>query len=156
MEKCEEYGFATRVIHEGQGNNPHGALATPIFMTSTFCFEDVEDGMQKFAKEKPGFVYARSGNPTTAALEAKCAAMEGGEVAMATSSGMGAISSVILSLLKMGDHIISGDTSMVEAILKCIRSLLMVLRFLVSIPRILHALKRLFNKIRKCFTSKHR
>lgn len=110
MEKCEEYGFATRVIHEGQGSNPHGALATPIFMTSTFCFEDVEDGMQKFAKEKPGFVYARSGNPTTAALEAKCAAMEGGEVAMATSSGMGAISSVILSLLKMGDHIISGDT----------------------------------------------
>jgi methionine-gamma-lyase len=79
-------------------------------MTSTFCFESVEDGMKKFSKEKPGFVYARSGNPTTAALEAKCAAVEGGEAGMATSSGMGAISSVFLSLLKKGDHLIAGDT----------------------------------------------
>lgn len=110
MSSHEGQGFATRVIHEGQGNNPYGALATPIYMTSTFCFENVEDGMQKFAKEKPGFVYARSGNPTTAALEAKCAAIEGGEAAMATSSGMGAISSVLLSLMKTGDHVIAGDT----------------------------------------------
>lgn len=110
MEMQDKHGFATRVIHEGQGGNPHGALATPIFMTSTFCFENVEDGMMKFSKEKPGFVYARSGNPTTAALEAKCAAVEGGQAAMATSSGMGAISSVFLSLMKVKDHIIGGDT----------------------------------------------
>ncbi|MDR3230585.1 MAG: aminotransferase class I/II-fold pyridoxal phosphate-dependent enzyme, partial [Synergistaceae bacterium] len=110
MGNHEEHGFATRVIHEGQGNNPHGALSTPIYMTSTFCFEDIEDGMKKFSREKTGFVYARSGNPTTAALEAKCAALEGGEAAMATSSGMGAISSVFMSLLKAGDHIIAGDT----------------------------------------------
>ncbi|MDR1977160.1 MAG: PLP-dependent aspartate aminotransferase family protein [Synergistaceae bacterium] len=106
----EEYGFATRAIHEGQGNNPYGALATPIYMTSTFCFENVDDGMKKFSKEKPGFVYGRSGNPTTAALEAKCAAIEEGEAAVATSSGMGAISSVFMSLLKKGDHLIAGDT----------------------------------------------
>ena len=110
MSTNDKQGFTTRVIHAGQGNNPHGALATPIYMTSTFCFESVEDGMQKFAKQKPGFVYARSGNPTTAALEAKCAAIEGGEAAMAASSGMGAISCVLMSLLKKGDHIIGGDT----------------------------------------------
>ncbi|GHV34349.1 L-methionine gamma-lyase [Synergistales bacterium] len=110
MGDYEDHGFATRVIHEGQGHNPHGALATPIYMTSTFCFDSVEDGMKKFSKEKPGFVYGRSGNPTTAALEAKCAAIEGGEAAMAASSGMGAISSVFMSLLKAGDHIIAGDT----------------------------------------------
>jgi methionine-gamma-lyase len=78
-------------------------------MTSTFCFETVEDGMMKFNKEKEGFIYSRLANPTTAAFEAKCAAIEEGEAAIATASGMGAISSVLMSLLKTGKHIIAGD-----------------------------------------------
>lgn len=110
MTTHDAQGFATRVIHAGQGDNPHGALATPIYMTSTFCFDSVEDGMKKFTREKPGFVYSRNGNPTTAALEAKCAAVEEGEAALATSSGMGAISSVFMSLLEMGDHVVGGKS----------------------------------------------
>lgn len=109
MSNYEECGFATRVIHEGQGHDPvWGALSTPIFQTSTFCFETVEEGMEKFAKSKPGFVYSRSGNPTTMQLEQKLAAIEGAEAAVATASGMGAISSVMLSLLKSGDHVVVG------------------------------------------------
>ena len=88
--------FETMIIHAGQEHDPvYGTLATPIYQTSTFCFETVEEGAAKFAKERPGFIYTRSGNPTTRALELKCAAMEGGEDAIATASGMGAIGSVI-------------------------------------------------------------
>ena len=96
--------FDTLTIHAGQEEkNSHGALATPIYQTSTFCFDDTDEGMRKFAKTEPGYFYARMGNPTTAALEAKCAAIEGGEAGMATSSGMGALSAAILSLMKSGD-----------------------------------------------------
>lgn len=101
--------FETMIIHAGQEHDPvYGALATPIYQTSTFCFETVEEGAAKFAKQVPGFhpVYSRSGNPTTRAFELKCTAMEGGEDAVATASGMGAVGSVMIAFLKAGDHVI--------------------------------------------------
>ncbi|HIX66034.1 MAG TPA: PLP-dependent aspartate aminotransferase family protein [Candidatus Anaerotruncus excrementipullorum] len=101
--------FETLIVHAGQGADPaYGALATPIYQTSTFCFETVEEGADKFANKVPGYhpVYSRSGNPTTRAFELKCAAMEGGEDCVATASGMGAVGSVMLAFLKQGDHII--------------------------------------------------
>ena len=105
--------FETLIIHAGQEHDPaYGALATPIYQTSTFCFDTVEEGAAKFAKQIPGYhpVYSRSGNPTTRAFELKCAAMEGGEDAVATASGMGAVGSVMLAFLKTGDHIIFDDS----------------------------------------------
>ncbi|OUO95120.1 PLP-dependent aspartate aminotransferase family protein [Cloacibacillus sp. An23] len=103
-------GFGTAAIHAGQNPDPvYGALATPIFQTSTYCFETVEEGCGKFSKQIPGFVYSRSGNPTTAALEQKIAFLEGGEACVATASGMGAIGSVLVALLKAGDHVIAGN-----------------------------------------------
>ncbi len=103
-------GFMTRAIHAGQEPDPaFGALATPIYQTSTFCFDDVEDGMDKFDGKKAGYVYSRGGNPTRRTLELKVAALEGGEDCVAAGSGMGAISSVVLTLLEAGDHIIVGD-----------------------------------------------
>ena len=69
----------TLIIHAGQEpDKAYGSLATPIYQTSTFCFETVEEGAAKFANQIPGFVYSRGGNPTTRAFELKCAAMEGG------------------------------------------------------------------------------
>ncbi len=105
--------FETLIIHAGQDHDPaYGALATPIYQTSTFCFDTVEEGAAKFAKQVPGYhpVYSRSGNPTTRAFELKCAAMEGGEDAVATASGMGAVGSTLLAFLQTGDHVIF-DTS---------------------------------------------
>lgn len=103
--------FETLIIHAGQEpDGIHGALATPIYQTSTFCFDTVEEGAAKFAKQMPGYIYSRSGNPTTRAFEVKCAAMEGAEDAVATASGMGAVGSVMLAFLKTGDHVIF-DTS---------------------------------------------
>ena len=83
-----------------------GALCAPIYQTSTFCFETVEEGAAKFANQIPGFVYSRGGNPTTRAFELKCAAMEGGEDAVAAASGMGAVGSVMTAFLHPGDHAI--------------------------------------------------
>ena len=95
-------GFGTAAIHAGQEPDPvYGALATPIYQTSTYCFETVEEGTGKFSKQIPGFVYSRSGNPTTAAFEKKIAFLEGGEAAVATASGMGAIGSVFVAFLKL-------------------------------------------------------
>ena len=103
--------FETLIIHAGQDHDPaYGSLATPVYQTSTFCFDTVEEGAAKFAKQLPGYVYSRGGNPTTRAFELKCAAMEGGEDAVATASGMGAVGSVMTAFLRTGDHAIF-DTS---------------------------------------------
>lgn len=103
-------GFATRVIHAGQEPDPaYGALATPIYQTSTFCFDDMDDGIAKFAGSRPGYVYSRGGNPTVRTLERKMAIIEGGEACVATGSGMGAVGSVMIGLLQAGDHVIVGD-----------------------------------------------
>ena len=60
------------IIHAGQGHDPaHGALATPIYQTSTFCFETVEEGADKFAKKIPGYQYTRGGNPYHPCLRAE-------------------------------------------------------------------------------------
>ena len=99
--------FETLIIHAGQEpDKAYGSLATPIYQTSTFCFETVEEGAAKFANQIPGFVYSRGGNPTTRAFELKCAAMEGGEDAVAAASGMGAVGSVMTACLHPGDHAI--------------------------------------------------
>ena len=103
----DKAGFGTKAIHAGQEPEKlYGALATPIYQTSTFCFETVEQGMSVFKGETPGFAYSRSGNPTKAALEAKLACLECGEACVATGSGMGAVGSVLVAFLKAGDHVI--------------------------------------------------
>ncbi|WP_028329248.1 trans-sulfuration enzyme family protein [Brachyspira alvinipulli] len=103
--------FNTKVVHAAQNPDPlTGALSTPIYQTSTFCFETVEEGAQKFNKTIPGYMYTRGGNPTTRILEEKMAIIEGGEDCVATASGMGAVGATMVAFLKSGDHVICGDT----------------------------------------------
>lgn len=109
MKAHSEMGFGTMSIHSGHHKDAEGALAMPIYQTSTFCFNTVEEGMAKFAKEIPGYVYSRGGNPTTEELQHKIAALEKGEACVATSSGMGAIGAVLITFLKAGDHVICGE-----------------------------------------------
>ncbi|MCQ2818392.1 MAG: PLP-dependent transferase, partial [archaeon] len=103
-------GFATRQIHAGKKENTPGALCGPIYQTSTFEFNSVEQGGKRFAGKESGYIYTRLGNPTTGELEDKLANLEGGEACAATGSGMGAISSTMWSLLKAGDEVVSSDT----------------------------------------------
>lgn len=104
------YAPATVVVHGPHAKNPAGALATPIFQTSTFVFDSAEQGGRRFAGQEDGFIYSRLGNPTTRALEEKIAMLEGGEDCTAFPSGMGAISGTVLSLLRCGDHLLADKT----------------------------------------------
>ena len=104
------YKEATTVVHGNHEKNPNGALATPIFQTSTFVFDSAEQGGRRFAGQEGGYIYSRLGNPTTGVLEKKIALLEGGEDCVAFSSGMGAISATLLSVLSSGDHIVADNT----------------------------------------------
>lgn len=102
-------GFTTRQIHHG-GHQGHaaGPLSTPICQTSTFAMESARHGAELFDRSAEGYIYTRLGNPDHALLEQRIADLENGEAAVATSSGMAAISSILLTLLKAGDHVVSG------------------------------------------------
>ena len=105
--KC---GLGTTAIHAGTLKNLYGTLAMPIYQTSTFIFDSAEQGGRRFALKEAGYIYTRLGNPTTTVLENKIAALEEGETAVATSSGMGAISSTLWTVLKAGDHVVTDKT----------------------------------------------
>src|SRR5262252_10440815 len=95
--------FSTVCIHAGQVPDPGtGAIVTPIFQTSTYVQDEL--GRHK------GYEYARTQNPTRAALEANIAAIEGGKAGFAFASGMAAIDA-ISTLLKSGDHVVVTDNT---------------------------------------------
>ncbi|MGD2120463.1 MAG: PLP-dependent aspartate aminotransferase family protein [Gemmatimonadota bacterium] len=97
----------TACIHAGTAPDPaFGAVAPPIFQTSTFVFRTPEEGAARFAGEDAGYIYTRMGNPTIAALEESVATLEEGDFALATASGMAAVSTVFFALLSAGDHVV--------------------------------------------------
>jgi len=111
MKDIEKKGLGTKSIHGGQhGRNAFGALATPIIQSSTFTFENAEQARRRFALEESGYVYSRAGNPTLTVAEEKIALLEEGEAALATSSGMGAISATLWTFLAAGDHVVTDKT----------------------------------------------
>ena len=103
-------GFGTKAIHGGSKKDQYGALATPIHQTATFIFDNAEQGGNRFALKEEGYIYTRLGNPTNTVLEEKLAILEGGEACMSMGSGIGAISSVMWTALKAGDHVVSAKT----------------------------------------------
>ena len=109
-EKLSKLNFSTRAVHAGYQKNEFGALATPIYQTSTFIFDSAEQGGKRFALEEPGYIYSRLGNPTNTQVEDKLANLEGAEAAVSMASGIGAITSVIWSKVSSGDHIIAAKT----------------------------------------------
>lgn len=109
--KANYKGFGTKAIHAGNiEGETYGALSTPIYQSSTYYFESCEQGGRRFAGEENGYIYTRLGNPTATVLEQKVAALENAEAAIATASGMGAISSALWSITKAGSHIIADGT----------------------------------------------
>jgi methionine-gamma-lyase len=104
-------GLSTRAIHLGYDPaTQQGALTPPIYMTSTFAFETAEAGSEMFRGERPGYIYGRTKNPTQTILEERMASLEGAEAGMTTASGMGAISSVMVTLLSAGDEVVIDHT----------------------------------------------
>jgi methionine-gamma-lyase len=105
----ENLRFNSKLIHGGGYKNKLGAVNVPIYQSSTFEFETAEEGARCFNGESDGFIYTRLGNPTIQVLEKTVADLEKGFGAIATSSGMGAVSTIYMALLNSGDHIVSSD-----------------------------------------------
>jgi methionine-gamma-lyase len=100
--------FATLAVHAGEGPCPAtGALDTPIYQSTTYVSADADEMAAVYGEQKFGYMYTRYGNPTIHALQAKMAALERGEAALAFASGMAAISSAVLGYVKAGDHVVA-------------------------------------------------
>lgn len=101
-------GFNTLAIHgDRRKNNPANALNSPIFMTSTFTFDNLEDAEKTFSFQSDDYVYTRGNNPNLRDFEKKMAILERGKDSVAFATGMAAISSVLFSLLKPGDKLLA-------------------------------------------------
>lgn len=102
-------GFSTRAVHAAvrPADVPSKAIATPIFQTASFAFDDVASMARTLAEPGSGFMYSRVANPTIDVLERTLADLEGAEAGVAFGSGMAAIHGVLVALLAPGDHVIA-------------------------------------------------
>ena len=96
----------TLAIRAGHVRTAEGEHSEAMFLTSSYVFDSAEHAAARFAGSEPGNVYSRYTNPTVRIFEERIAALEGGEMAVATASGMAAILSVCMALLKSGDHVV--------------------------------------------------
>lgn len=103
----DNLGFDTLAVRSGQLRTSELEHSEAIFATSSFVFENAAQAAARFAGDEPGNIYSRFTNPTVHAFERRLAAMEGGEACVATASGMAAIMSLCVALLKAGDQIVS-------------------------------------------------
>lgn len=107
--------LATQAVHAGEvKEKPYGSLTTPIIQTSTYAFEDTAAVIAHMQRKEAGLPplrgeYGRYGNPTQSTVEAKLAALDGGQDALVYASGMSAATSVLLTLLRAGDNLILTD-----------------------------------------------
>src|SRR5258708_10694792 len=101
-------GFATLAVHAGSQPDPTtGARATPIYQTTSFVFEDVDHAASLFGLQAFGNIYTRIGNPTTAVLEERVAALEGGTAGLAVASGHAAQVIVMHCLMQPGEEFVA-------------------------------------------------
>lgn len=96
----------TRALHEGYEKGAEGAMAVPIYQTTAYEFRDAEHAGNLFSLKELGYIYTRLNNPTTDVFEKRFASLEGGEAALATSSGMSAIFFAIANAAEAGDNIV--------------------------------------------------
>lgn len=100
--------FSTNALHAGHDVTAHGGTrAVPIYQNTSYVFNDSDHAASLFNLSQPGYIYTRLNNPTNDVLEQRLAALEGGIAAVVTASGMSAISTALLTLLKTGDHIVA-------------------------------------------------
>ncbi len=100
----------TEAIRVGHHRTAEGEHSEPLFLTSSYVFASAEQAAERFAGRERGNIYSRNGNPTLRIFEERLAALEGGERALATASGMSAILAVCMGLLRSGDHIVASQS----------------------------------------------
>jgi O-acetylhomoserine (thiol)-lyase len=100
--------ISTRLLHADRlGGTEHGALHKPLHMATAYGYDSAEQLVEVFQGQRSGYVYGRQGNPTTGALEAKISLLEDAVGTITFASGMGAICSTMMALLKQGDHVVA-------------------------------------------------
>lgn len=102
----DQYSLETLAVRAGTERTPFDEHSDALFLTSSFVFKSAAQAAARFANQEPGNIYSRFTNPTVTAFEKRLAALEGAECCIATSSGMSAILSCAMGLLKSGDHIV--------------------------------------------------
>ena len=103
----DDYGFDTRAVRAGQVRTQEGEQSEPIFPTVSFVANSAAQAAARFSGAEPGNIYSRFTNPTVRTFEQRLASLEGGERCVATGSGMAAILTACMGLLKNGDHIVA-------------------------------------------------
>lgn len=103
----KQYGSNTNAVRAGQVRSAEGEHSELIFATSSYVFKNAAEAAARFSGDEPGNIYSRFTNPTVRTFEERLAALEGAERCVATSSGMSAILSTFMGLLKAGDHIVA-------------------------------------------------
>lgn len=107
--KTDDLKFHSKLIHAGHYEDQYGSATVPIYQTSTFAFKNADHGAKCFSGEEKGYIYTRIANPTVRSLEQCIAELENGFDGVATSSGMGAVTTVYMAILGKGAHMISTD-----------------------------------------------
>ncbi|HZV55178.1 MAG TPA: O-succinylhomoserine sulfhydrylase, partial [Rhodocyclaceae bacterium] len=103
----DKYRLDTLAVRTGQERSQFGEHAEALYLTSSFVFKNAAQAAARFSGEAEGMVYARFSNPTVAVMQERLAALEGAEGCIATASGMAAILSMVMALLKAGDHVVT-------------------------------------------------
>ena len=106
-QETDKFGFDTLAVRAGQLRSDFQEHSETLFLTSSFVYKNAAEAARKFANEEPGYLYSRFTNPTVTMFQDRLAALEGAEACVATSTGMAAIASTVMGLLKSGDHMIS-------------------------------------------------
>jgi O-succinylhomoserine sulfhydrylase len=102
----DQWNIETLAVRTGIERSQFGEHSEAMYLTSSFVFKSAAEAAAKFANQEPGNIYSRFTNPTVTAFEQRLAALEGAECCIATSSGMAAILSTVMGLLKAGDHVV--------------------------------------------------
>ena len=102
----DKYQLETLAVRAGIERSQFGEHSEALYLTSSFVFKSAAQAAARFSHQEPGNIYSRFTNPTVSAFEQRLAALEGAECCIATSSGMSAILSCVMGLLKSGDHIV--------------------------------------------------
>jgi methionine-gamma-lyase len=100
-------GLSTQCVHAGERRDATAALEAPLVLSNAFSFDSADEAASAFRGESEHYIYGRWGNPTVEALEAKLASLEGAEAAVATASGMAAVTGALLGLLGAGHHVVA-------------------------------------------------
>ena len=101
------YRPETRLVHAGTLRSQFGETSEALFLTQGYIYPSAEECEARFSGKKPGYVYSRYSNPTIAMFEQRMAALEGAEAARATATGMAAVTTALMGMVRAGDHVVA-------------------------------------------------